>query len=742
MTPARRRHLFPILAGLVLLLLSSFVAQSAELPASSDDAPVDVRAQNVTHDEAARTLTASGDVEVLQAGRILKADEIVYDLAEDRVVASGHVVLNEPNGDVHFFDEIALSNAMKDGFVRGLRSLLKDGSRFTAAEGQRQAGTKLAMKEASYTPCEPCKTDPSRPPAWSIRAESVTHDEIAKTVSYENATFDVLGTPLLWVPYFSHADGTVKRKSGFLSPKLGWNSDLGGIFMPRYYWALAPDRDATFGTMLTTRENPVLTGEYRQQWDNARLKASGSVTHSGRTDSIAAQDVALKDELRGHLFANALWTLDERWRTGAKLEIASDDQYLRQYDFGDRDVLENEVYIERFSGRDYIVGRALAFQDTRVQEEKVDQPEILPEVLASFVGEPGSLVGGRWSLETSLLGLRRDGFDDRDMVRLSAKTGWQRRFESDFGLLTVTDLSVRADAYHTRDRMAADPTAPDDADSRGRIVPVAHAVVSLPLVKSGPKADVTLEPLAALTLVPKTDDNETVPNEDSQDAQLDASNLFNPDRFPGMDRVEDRSRVTYGLRAGLHGHGGSRIDGFLGQSTRFEDDSAAFPRGSGLDDRHSDIVGQISGVYENDYALDYRFQLGGQSLASVRHEIDARGTFGPLDLGTRYLFSDPLEGMAIDESREQIQGSAGLWISDRWRLRTQTQHDLGRNPGLRKADFGVDYTGQCVTFSATATRTLTRDSSGDSGTEVMFRMGLKNLGEFQTSGLSIDPSSE
>ena len=399
------------------------------------------------------------------------------------------------------------------------------------------------------------------------------------------------------------------------------------------------------------------------------------------------------------------------------------------------------MYVERFSGRDYGVGRLLAFQDTRVQEEKVDQPDVLPEILANFLGEPGSMAGGRWSLETGILGLRRDGASGQDRLRLSAKTGWNRRFESDTGLLAVTDLSVRADAYHTLDRPTG-PALADDSDSRGRVVPMAHTLVSFPLVKAGAQADVTLEPLAALTLVPRTGDNDTIPNEDSQDAQVDASNLFNPDRFPGMDRVEDRSRVTYGLRAGLHGHEGSRIDGFLGQSTRFEDDSSSFPRGSGLDERQSDIVGQISGVYDSDYALDYRFQLGGQTLTSVRHEIDARGTFGPLELGSRYLFSDPLEGTSIDESREQVQGSAAWRLSDRWRLRTAALHDLGQDPGLRKANFGMDYTGQCVNFSATATRTLTRDSSGDSGTEIMFRIGLKNLGEFQTSGLSLDPSSE
>lgn len=61
-------------------------------------------------------------------------------------------------------------------------------------------------------------------------------------------------------------------------------------------------------------------------------------------------------------------------------------------------------------------------------------------------------------------------------------------------------------------------------------------------------------------------------------------------------------------------------------------------------------------------------------------------------------------------------------------------YDLGESPGLRKALLGIDYLGCCVNFSLAAERSLTRDSSGDRGTDIMLRMGLKNIGDFQTSG--------
>lgn len=726
------------LAVLLFLILPPRPAFAA--PNAS--APVNLTAQSLVNDDAAQTVTAQGDVEMVQDGRILRASEVVYDLKNDRVTARGEVALSEPGGDVYFFDEIALTGDLREGFVKGLTSLLADGSRFTANEGTREGGRKTVMKEASYTPCEPCKADPDKPPVWAIRADEVTHDSVEKRISYRDATFDILGVPIAWLPYFSHPDGSVKRKSGFLTPSFGWNSDLGGIARTRYYWSIAPDKDLTAGAMLMTRENPLLFGEYRQRWDDASLEISGGATRSGRTDRTDGRDVEIKDEARGHLFADGLWNIDEKWRAGAGLELASDDQYLRQYDFSEKDVLENEIYAERFSGRDYASARLLGFQDVRVREERTDQPDVLPEIVTSFYGEPNALLGGRWALEASALGLERPG-GGQDMTRLSAAAGWQRRFVANVGIVSTVNASVRADGYESRDLDSAQgiPGRSDSA-TRGRAVPTLHAASSLPLARPLGEAQMTLEPVAALTLVPGRDLNKSIPNEDSRDAQIDALNLFDADRNPGMDRVEEESRATYGLRAGLQGQGGEKIEGFFGQSHRFSDESSSFPPGSGLDSQRSDYVGQVSALAEN-YDIDYRFRLGGEDFSSQGHEAGANVDFGRIDLGGRYFYSRPFEGADFATSREQIEANAGIDLTRSWRAQASALYDVGEeDPGLRRATFGLGYTGQCFTVSTTAHRRVTRDSSGESGTEIMLRIGLKNLGEFETNGIGIGGDTE
>jgi LPS-assembly protein len=189
--------------------------------------------------------------------------------------------------------------------------------------------------------------------------------------------------------------------------------------------------------------------------------------------------------------------------------------------------------------------------------------------------------------------------------------------------------------------------------------------------------------------------------------------------------------MTYGVRTGLYGEDGSEGEVFLGQSFRPHQEDNPFPVGSGLSEKTSDVVGQLHAQYQDDWSLDYRFQLGSENFESRRHEVDATVDFGDLSLSSTYLYARALENTDFTESREQVYGAATYMMTEEWRARSGARYDLGgETEGLRYTDMGIDYLGQCMTVSASARRSFTLDETGDSGTEVTLRVGLKNLGEF------------
>ena len=89
-------------------------------------------------------------------------------------------------------------------------------------------------------------------------------------------------------------------------------------------------------------------------------------------------------------------------------------------------------------------------------------------------------------------------------------------------------------------------------------------------------------------------------------------------------------------------------------------------------------------------------------------------------------------GEDIDDSREQIENNIAYSFSDQWRVRVGAINDLGPASGLRRAVAGLDYFGCCVSMTLTVERNVTTVASGDNGTDVMLRLGLKGLGGFQT----------
>lgn len=711
-------------------------------PRDPNQQPVDFAADSLTHDETGQIVTARGNVEMLQAGRRLVADEVQYDLRADRVMARGNVVLTYPNGDVYTADSFELTDDMKDGFVEKLYAVLEDGSRFWAQSGTRTDGTTTVMDDAIYTPCDPCVENPDAAPPWRLRARTMTHDQEEARISYRDARFELFGVPVLYTPYFSHPDGTVEQKSGLLTPRFGLDSELGASYAQSYYWALAPDRDVTLGAQVFSEANPLVTGEYRRRFEKGAVRIAGGVTNSDRIDSSGGRQFVVEDEWRGHLFTQGVYNIDENWRAGINSEIVSDDQYARQYNISNDDVLESELYVERFDNRHYAVARAMAFQDIRVSTRQREQPTILPEISASFVGAPNETLGGRWSLDVSALGLERDG-SGQDVVRGTVETGWQRRDVLPVGLVSTLDLNLRGDAYNVRDRDIAAAGRSSEANSM-RGFAQANWQAGLPLVRHFNESgtQMVIEPLVAFTSGTNIDVNNDIPNEDSQDIFLDAPKLFEANRFAGYDRIEDGSRATYGLRTALYGADGWDAGVFVGQSRRLNSDAALFPAGSGLSERLSDLVGAIDVNAHDALNLNYRFQLDNETLAARRHEVSARSRMGPLSLSSRYFYSAPMQRTDLNTSREQLYAGGNLALTDEWTASAGANYDFGEDEGWRKARYGLTYSGQCYTLGLQVNRDFTRRFTGNSETEIMLRIGLKNLGEFETSALSISDDDE
>lgn len=187
-------------------------------------APLNLQGDQLIYDTQGNRVIARGNVEIFYNDYILTADEVIYDQNASTLTAVGNVTLKEPQGNIVRADRYTLTDDFRDGFVQSLSIETKDDTRITAEQATRREGNVTEFRNGRFTPC---KSDGSTPPLWCLSAARIIHDKDAQTITYQDATFDVYGQPILYLPYFQHADPTVKRKSGLLTPTFGQSKTLG-----------------------------------------------------------------------------------------------------------------------------------------------------------------------------------------------------------------------------------------------------------------------------------------------------------------------------------------------------------------------------------------------------------------------------------------------------------------------------------------------------------------------------------
>ena len=69
--------------------------------------------------------------------------------------------------------------------------------------------------------------------------------------------------------------------------------------------------------------------------------------------------------------------------------------------------------------------------------------------------------------------------------------------------------------------------------------------------------------MVSVNVAPTYGNTRKIPNEDSSDFEFDETNLFEPSRFPGLDRIDTGTKVAYGVRFSSLGPRATEVSGSL-----------------------------------------------------------------------------------------------------------------------------------------------------------------------------------
>ncbi|KPF80308.1 hypothetical protein IP88_00670 [alpha proteobacterium AAP81b] len=711
------------------------------LPAGDGDlaAPgeaIDFAADELEYKDDSQLIVATGTVEIRREGWTLRADRVEYYRDTGIVVASGHVISTDPEGNQAFGERIELKDTLRDAAIENILIVLNDGGRLAAQRGARD-GDLYTLDRAVYSPCSVIARDgcPQKP-LWQVKARRIRYNRARQRIRYRDAQLDFLGLPILFLPNFSHPDTQAPQASGLLVPELEFRRQLGfGVSLP-YHFALGRDRDITVAPHFYTSENPALELNARRLFRAGPVEASAFFTYANLTDFAPDNVTAIDrgDQFRGYFSLRGRLQHSPEWRSTFSLRLTTDDTFNRRWGLDFDDTLRSTYALERTSPESYLSISGWGFQGLRATDRSGEIPFVLP--LIEYDWRPGApILGGRLRIAANSMNLLRGG--GQSVQRGLAFAEWNRRFLTPFGQrITITGL-VRGDLYNVTDPdLATLPEYAGRSGVQGRGLALGAVDVEWPFAGPALGGTQTITPRVQLIAAP-SGLNRGIPNEDSRAIELEDVSLFDLNRFPGYDRVEDGTRLTWGLQYALDRRNVA-LRTEIGQSIRLTDSGNEFPGGTGLPGTFSDFVGRTSLKIGSLFEIVHRFRVDRNSFNVRRNEIDISvgnrrtyATIGYLKLDRKITVEDL-------EDREELRVGGRVAFARYWSafgsaiidLTSRAENPLAAGNGFSaiRHRVGAEYEDECFRFGVSWRRDYVSDRDFRAGDTFLITLAFKTLG--------------
>ncbi len=716
-------------------------AISSRLQSNPNEDRLLVDAKEIIYDNDRNTISAAGDVQMNYQGRTLQADRVIYDRNTGRVYAEGNARLTDASGAVVTGDRFELTDDFKNGFIDSLRvvqTTVENGrpvtTRFSSPRAERAAGETTTFERGTYTACEPCKEHPERPPLWQVKAAKIIHNNSEQTIYYEDATLEILGLPVAYLPYFWTPDPTVKRKTGFLAPRYVASNTLGfGAQIP-FFWAIAPNYDLTVAPTFLTRQGILGEAEWRHRLETGTYNVRIAGISQLDPDAFLPSPRGAGDrDWRGSLETAGQFYLNERWKWGWDITLVSDKWFLENYSIRNESLSSlylkeavSTLYLQGQGDRSFFDLRGYYFQGLSTRDWQKQQPVVHPVLDYNKRFTPSS-IGGEFALDVNVTSLSREAaqfeplsrenrtslfgiyqtckeFDPEDclvrgtsgsMSRASVMASWRREFIDPVGQVWTPFAYLRADSFWVSPDLEGYQNAElsnyitGDDDYLFRAIPAVGLEYRYPFVADlGTSGRQVIEPIAQIIARPNETRIGNLPNEDAQSLIFDDTSLFDWDKFSGYDRAEGGVRANLGIQYTVTGADNFYASALFGQSYQVagrnsyrQGDLANVGLDSGLESRASDYVGRVQLSPNRNLSFVTRARFDEEDFNVNRIEASVRANFNPyLPLSTSLTYAryDAQPEIGFTRPREGFLGSATWNLTPNWSLSGSVLLDLDR----------------------------------------------------------------
>ena len=666
----------------------------------------------------------------------LFAERFEYNLDKQTILADGKVKFVDKDKNTYYFSKLNSDDKFNEIVGTDInaelnKDLLKSGDKFNEFIEPRFSGKSATLKnnitivqDAQFTTCK--RTNEAEGCAyWNLKAGQLIHDKEQKKLTYKDVSLDLNSIPVIYVPYFSHPDPTVKRREGFLAPSF---SSLGGEIGPTikipYFYPLSESADFTVSPVYYFKQNPLLLGEYRERFKNGDLVIEGGYTQ-GYQKVTSTQTDGSRNHLYGNINLNFKDKILDESQFSTKIQRVNDPTYLRVNKINstsdgfkknlvreNETKLTNEVSLNSYGTNETLNLKAAAYQNITTIK-KSDQYEYLaPEIIYY---KYNFLNNNNLNLNSSFRSLNTNTNQNKTSLINNIDHSTSETYNSNLGIGYKFLTKINNINYY------ADHKSPNE-DLNGQINPVVALDTSLPLAKISKESEQYIIPRILTRYAPGK-----MQNAKSNDITLNTDNLFSINRMNSDELIEKDFSLNLGLdwlwkEKNLNQTKPNEASFSIGQVVKFNND-LDMPTKSSLQNKNSDLVTKATYLNPGNFDFTMKNTLDNNLNHAYYNDVTLKKFLKQGEVNFNFYEKNSHIG-----SERYAKANLISFVTDSTKIRIETDRNL-KTDMTNSHKLGIENENECIRYGIYFQKNFASDKDLKPATSVFFGVTLLPFGD-------------
>jgi LPS-assembly protein len=672
--------------------------------------------------------------------RTLTAENFEYDLEKKIISAENKVKFFDNYKNIYYFSKLNADDKFNEIIGYNLSSDLnkekfKSKDKFNEFIEPKLSGKEVSIKDnitiikdGKFTSCK-STNEKEGCPFWSLNANLVTHDKESKKIIYKNATLDVNNIPILYTPYFSHPDPSVKREAGFLAPSFSsLGSDIGATIKVPYFYPVSQSADFTISPIYYFKQNPLLLGEYREKFKNGDLSIEAGFTE-GYKEITASQTDGSRNHLYGNLNLNFIDKVLDQSEFNAKFQRVNNPTYLRVNKINstndgfkrnlvkeDETKLTNEIYLNSFGKNESLNFKTAAYQNISISKTSDQYEYLLPEIIYSkynFLNNNGL------NFSTNFKSLNTSTNQNKTTFINNLDYSTAESYDTDLGigykfLTKINNINYYSDYRNPNENM------------NSQINPVLALDTSLPFAKLSKESEQYLVPRILTRYSPGK-----MTNAKSNDTSLSADNLFSINRMNSDELIEKDLSFNIGLdwmwkEKVIKKNGPAEAGISVGQVLKFNEDPD-MPTKSSLQNKSSDLVSKANYLSPGNFDITLKNTFDKNFNHVYYNDLNLKTFLKQGEINLNFYEKNSRIG-----NERYAKANLTSFITENTKIKFETDRNL-KTDLTNSHKLGIENENECIKYGFYVQKSYSTDKDFKPATSVFFGITLLPFGDNYTT---------